>query len=132
MKRLDCRRCGASDVFGEASDAGLVDAVEPEHARRYWRVDPRNVLQLTDLTYSVTRSPASLSIVQEAMAIRATWSPPAPKVTRNALTWIGTLQPSAMSATYTIRLRFELDAFPKVDVLDPPLDAGHRERLPHV
>lgn len=46
--------------------------------------------------------------------------------------WVGQLTPSATSPTYTVRLTFGPEGRPSVHVLDPPLDPGHRERLPHV
>lgn len=37
-----------------------------------------------------------------------------------------------MSPVYTVRVEYTLEAPPRVKVLEPPLDPGHRERLPHV
>ena len=77
------------------------------------------------------KGPAPLSIVQQAMGIRALWPVPAPKLKRGQLLWIGKLQPTPVSPVYTVRLRYD-GSYPRVHVLDPKLDPGHQSRLPHV
>ena len=37
-----------------------------------------------------------------------------------------------MSPAYVVSVEYDPSWWPKVYVLDPPLDPGHRERLPHV
>jgi hypothetical protein len=65
------------------------------------------------------------------MAIRAMWPAPVPRLHRGHLVWIGKLQPTPVSPTYTVRLRYD-GSYPQVHVLDPKLDPGHQMRLPHV
>lgn len=55
-----------------------------------------------------------------------------PRIRHGTLCWVGHLQPTALSPTYTVSLTYRQDHPPKVYVLDPVLDAGHREALPHV
>lgn len=55
-----------------------------------------------------------------------------PRIRRGALTWNGRLQPTTLSPTYTVSLSYRQGDSPKVYVLDPVLDAGHRKALPHV
>lgn len=77
------------------------------------------------------KGPAPLSIVQQAMGIRALWPVPAPKLKRGQLVWIGKLQPTPVSPVYTVRLRYN-GSYPRVHVLEPKPDPGHQRRLPHV
>jgi hypothetical protein len=51
---------------------------------------------------------------------------------RNTVRWDGPLQPIAVSPSYTVSVEYDPSWWPKVHVLDPPLDPGHRTRLPHV
>ncbi len=74
---------------------------------------------------------APLSIVQQAMGIRALWPAPAPKLKRGQLVWTGKLQPTPVSPVYIVRLRYD-GRYPRVHVLEPKLDPGHQSRLPHV
>ena len=74
----------------------------------------------------------SLSVAQQAFAIRSRWPGRPPALGRRGLVWTGQLQPSAVSPTYTVKVTYQLGGAPAVHVLDPPLDPGHRERLPHV
>jgi hypothetical protein len=49
-----------------------------------------------------------------------------------ALTWIGQLQPTPASETYTVKMVYRLGRRAVVAVLDPPLEALEGRRLPHV
>lgn len=69
---------------------------------------------------------------QQAWALRAHWPSKSLTVRRNTLRWVGTLRPSEVSPDYTVSLAYTLNKSPTVHVLDPQLDPGHRERLPHV
>lgn len=46
--------------------------------------------------------------------------------------WQGALQPSALSPAYTVSLTYKLGGPPRMHVLEPALDSGHRLELPHV
>jgi hypothetical protein len=50
----------------------------------------------------------------------------------NRMVWIGKLQPTPLSATYTLRIKYRLGERPEVTVLDPILVSRNGERLPHV
>lgn len=52
--------------------------------------------------------------------------------TRNRVTWTGTLQPSAMSAVYAIRIEYALESIPRVFVVSPKLERHDGERIPHM
>jgi hypothetical protein len=47
-------------------------------------------------------------------------------------TWTGELKPTAMSATYTVEVRYELSARPSIKVLSPELELHPDfDKLPH-
>src|SRR3954454_1791382 len=53
-------------------------------------------------------------------------------LTRGTLTWIGEITPTELSRTYLVRIRYRLDAIPKVTVIRPTLQTRRDEGLPHV
>lgn len=60
---------------------------------------------------------------------------PKSKVTmngKNRLVWTGQLQPTPLSAVYTVQIIYKLDDTPEVRVLEPKLVARDGKRLPHV
>lgn len=74
-----------------------------------------------------------LSVAQQAIGIRRNWPDQEhPRVARGILTWHGRLRPSALSPSYAVSLTYQRGQPPAVYVVDPDLDAGHREQLPHV
>lgn len=74
-----------------------------------------------------------LTIAQQAAGIAGLWQAhPRPVVGRGVLRWTGSLQPTAVSPAYAASLTYQLGTPPHVYVLDPVLDPGHREQLPHV
>lgn len=50
---------------------------------------------------------------------------------RGTLNWIGDLQPSALSESYTVRIEYRPPTRPKVSVLSPKLVSRLGERIPH-
>lgn len=74
-----------------------------------------------------------LTAAQQAVGIAAAWpDQPRPTVRRDILRWRGALQPSVLSPSYIVSLIYKLGDPPRVDVLEPLLDPGHRVALPHV
>jgi hypothetical protein len=54
------------------------------------------------------------------------------KFSRNVVSWVGELQPSAISETYTVKIDFRLRARPKVWVLSPVLKRRDpKEKIRH-
>ena len=50
----------------------------------------------------------------------------------NPFVWIGKLQPTQLSETYTVRITYEHGTIrPRVEVLDPPLQKRGNTRIPH-
>lgn len=74
----------------------------------------------------------SLPLGAQALALRSRWSAGKTTFKRNTVRWVGPLQPTTVSPVYTVEVEYNLQLAPVVRVLDPPLDPGHRERLPHV
>lgn len=51
----------------------------------------------------------------------------------NTATWIGTIQPTAASEEYLVRIQYQYGSVPKVWVIRPPLKRRiSGERIPHV
>lgn len=79
------------------------------------------------------RGTNALSVAHQAIGIRREWSSqPHPTIRRGALRWIGRLQPTPVSPAYCVSLNYQLGQPPKVLVLEPSLDPGLRDALPHV
>lgn len=60
------------------------------------------------------------------------WPGPRPSISHSTLRWSGYLQPTVLSPNYKVSITYRVGGPPEVVVLDPPLDPGHRDRLPHV
>ena len=74
-----------------------------------------------------------LTAAQQAVGITAAWpDQPRPTIRRDTLRWRGSLRPSALSPAYLVSLVYKPGDPPSMHVLDPALDPGHREALPHV
>jgi hypothetical protein len=72
-----------------------------------------------------------LTLTQQALGIRRLW-PGEISIRRNKVIWVGQLQPTAVSPSYKLRMAYRTGEMTRVHVLDPILDPGHRDRLPHV
>lgn len=74
-----------------------------------------------------------LTAAQQAAGIVAVWpDQPRPSVKRGMLRWRGSLQPTALSPAYTASLVYKQGEPPRVYIVEPLLDPGHRTALPHV
>jgi hypothetical protein len=80
------------------------------------------------------KGPRALPLATQAHLLGRTWPGSRVKTKCDELTWIGGLRPTTASPQYTVVLRYRHRRFgrPVVSVIDPPLDAGHRQHLPHV
>jgi hypothetical protein len=73
------------------------------------------------------------TIAMQAASLKSAF--PDSKITlerNNGMVWVGKLQPTPLSATYTLRIKYRLDERPEVTVLDPILLSRDGTRLPHV
>ena len=68
----------------------------------------------------------------QSVLLKMRWSNGKVTKKRDELIWVGHLRPTEFSPEYTVQLRYRLWGRPRVAVLDPQLDPGHRSRLPHV
>ena len=67
------------------------------------------------------------------MGILGSWpGQPRPQIGRGILRWEGCLRPTVVSPPYTVSLAYRKNTPPKVYVLEPILDPGLRDALPHV
>lgn len=79
------------------------------------------------------RKSKPLPISVQNMRLKAAF--PKSKVTmsgNNKLVWTGKLQPTPLSAVYTVQISYKLDDTPEVRVLEPRLVCRNGARLPHV
>jgi len=75
----------------------------------------------------------SLTVAVQAASLRGVFPDSQVTLTQNvSLTWIGKLQPSALSDCYKLKIKYRLKDRPQVTVLEPPLRPRADERLPHV
>lgn len=54
------------------------------------------------------------------------------QIRRSQLVWLGQVTPSALSATYTLRLHYRLKKRPCVYVVEPELECRGKKRPPHI
>lgn len=73
-----------------------------------------------------------LNPAKQALALRREFPNARVKVRANGLTWVGCLQPSALSLVYTVRIEYDLGRRPRVTVIDPPRETLPGSGLRHV
>jgi hypothetical protein len=73
-----------------------------------------------------------MALEKQSVLLKMRWPTASVTKRKDELVWIGHLQPTAVSPEYTVQMTYRLWYSPRVAVLDPVLDPGHRERLPHV
>ena len=69
-------------------------------------------------------------LAQQAFALRARFGGAA-KFRRGALVWHGSLQPSTLSDTYQVRVRYRVGWHPKITIPYPSLQPNDLGILPH-
>lgn len=74
----------------------------------------------------------AISLAVQAGHLRKMFPSSQASIKQSQLTWIATLQPSALSESYKVRLRYKLDEVPDVKVLDPQLQEREGKRPPHM
>src|SRR5262249_45450024 len=65
-------------------------------------------------------------------ALRAAFPSASVTVRPNGLTWVGLLQPTALSLEYTVKIEYDLGRRPNVTVLAPALEPPRGGRLRHM
>ncbi|MBW4079994.1 hypothetical protein [Paenibacillus sp. S150] len=74
-----------------------------------------------------------ISIVNQSQMLIQTIPNSHAKIISSTMFWTGTVQPNAISCKYKILLEYEIASFPKVTVIDPPLQRRNdNEPIPHM
>lgn len=74
----------------------------------------------------------SLTVVQQAAALRHLYPESKCSAHLNRLSWAGVLQPTAMSREYKVSVDYHLGKSPRTHVVEPILFVPAGEHLPHV
>jgi hypothetical protein len=74
----------------------------------------------------------SNNLARQAFALRAQFPDATTKLRPTRFTWIGILQPTPTSRTYTVRITLTERSFPHVEVLEPALVGRPGESIPHL
>jgi hypothetical protein len=72
-----------------------------------------------------------LNLAQQALELRRLFPTTQPTIRRSQLVWVAVLTPTPLSRAYTIRVTYSVGEYPKVVVVDPPLDPDPNGYLPH-
>jgi hypothetical protein len=72
-----------------------------------------------------------IKIIAQLLQLRRMFPDSVGSIRRDELRWRGNLQPTQISATYTIDLSFRIKQFPKVHVFNAPWRNGSAKRPPH-
>ena len=78
------------------------------------------------------QSAVASDLARQAFALRARFPEAKTKLTPTRLVWIGKLQPNTASRMYTVRVTLGGGQYPRVEVLDPVLEARPGESIPHL
>jgi hypothetical protein len=69
----------------------------------------------------------------QALRLKSAFPDSAIVLERNfGLQWLGKIQPTPLSATYTVKVKYRLNARPEVTIVDPVLISRNGSKLPHV
>jgi hypothetical protein len=72
-----------------------------------------------------------LNLAQQALGLRRLFPATRPTIRGGRLVWVTVLTPTLLSRPYTIRVTYAVREYPKVVVLDPPLEPDPDGYLPH-
>lgn len=78
------------------------------------------------------QSKPALSLITQRIGLLGDFPESTCTVMKGELVWTGFLQPSNLSANYTVRMVYKLGKRPRVSVLDPTLERYEGKALPHV
>lgn len=80
----------------------------------------------------MARRPVGRSLADQAFALHAQFPSATVKLKPALLDWTDTIQPTAMSRSYTVRITYDRRSYPKVRIVAPRLESRPTESLPHV
>jgi hypothetical protein len=72
-----------------------------------------------------------LNLAQQALGLRRLFPATQPAISGTRLVWVAVLTPTPLSRAYTMRVTYAVGEYPKVVVLDPPLEPDPHGYLPH-
>lgn len=75
---------------------------------------------------------ASLSLAQQALALKSVYTGSTLRLCPRSLVWRGQLKPSALSAQYLTEVSLQAGRNPVVNVIEPSLRPDEHSRLPHI
>lgn len=76
-------------------------------------------------------NPVRLSLAQQAMILRSRFPASRVDLRRDRVSWTGTIRPTPCSRDYEVVIVYRQGRYPHVTVLDPPLEPGPGDTLPH-
>lgn len=71
------------------------------------------------------------NLARQAFGLRAKFPNARTKLTPTSFSWTATLQPHLASRIYTVRITVSQRGYPRVEVLEPALEARPGESIPH-
>jgi hypothetical protein len=80
---------------------------------------------------AITGRAGSLSLAQQALALRRAFPEVKVLMRGTVLTWTGPVTPTPLSRCYTVRVTCRAGEHPRVAVTDPPLQPDENGHLPH-
>jgi len=80
---------------------------------------------------AISRRAGSLSLAQQALALRRAFPQVKVLMRGTVLTWTGPVTPTPLSRCYTVRITYRAGEHPRVVVTDPPLQPDEDGHLPH-
>jgi hypothetical protein len=72
-----------------------------------------------------------MPLEQQSVLLKGYWRGSSTTTRGDTLIWHGVLQPTPVSPEYRVQIEYKLRHRPRVSVLDPALDPGDADRLPH-
>ena len=78
------------------------------------------------------RRSTALTVAQQAFTLKELFPNVHAKLKPGRLTWVGDIQPTALSRVYTIQVAYQAGGVPAVKVLKPQLEPRPDAKLPHL
>jgi hypothetical protein len=80
----------------------------------------------------MVRRPVGRSLPDQAFALRERFPTATLKLKPTLLDWTDTIQPTALSRSYTVRITYTRQSYPRVRIVAPTLESRPGESLPHI
>lgn len=76
-------------------------------------------------------NPVGLSLAQQAMILRSRFPESPVDLRRDCVSWTGMIRPTPCSRDYEVMIVYRWGRYPHVTVVDPSLEPGPGDALPH-